>query len=245
MHPGILTPQVVSRFGAGLHQLSQGRCALNVVNGARSHDLDIYGNGAWLDDDHGRYERMDEFIRVIKGMWGRQPFRFAGNFYQADTAGAEIVQAGISIPRLYSTNSSPVGTGIVARNCDAFFVSSTGKHRNYEENMTITAASVREIRQIAAAVGNSAIQCHLNATVVCFDRDEDVFEKADRIEAKSRLADSQLGTRGLGAGLVGAPETIAERMKRYAEIGIDGFMLRFIPEAKRGKFVRRIMPHLR
>ena len=50
----------------------------------------------------------------------------------------------------------------------------------------------------------------------------------------------------LGAGLVGAPETIAERLRRYEAIGLDCVMLRFTPMLEGVEtFGTKVMPLLR
>ena len=42
----------------------------------------------------------------------------------------------------------------------------------------------------------------------------------------------------LGAGLVGTPQFIAERLRRYEEVGIDCMMTRFTPDAGGRRNVR-------
>jgi FMNH2-dependent dimethyl sulfone monooxygenase len=54
------------------------------------------------------------------------------------------------------------------------------------------------------------------------------------------------GVKGLGAGLVGSPATIAARLDRYGQAGVDCLMLRFLPAFDgMDRFAREVMPLLR
>ena len=72
--------------------------------------------------------------------------------------------------------------------------------------------------------------------------------RADALEERAR-GDRLLmagGVKGLGGGLVGAPATIAARIDRYAQIGVDCLMLRFLPAFEgMDRFARDVMPLLR
>lgn len=66
----------------------------------------------------------------------------------------------------------------------------------------------------------------LNPLVVCEPTMEKALATADYIENPAnadRIANS------LGAGLVGTPEVIAERIRKLEAAGIDRLMLRFTP----------------
>jgi len=54
--------------------------------------------------------------------------------------------------------------------------------------------------------------------------------RADELETygqRDRI--SSTAARGLGASLVGTPDLVAERMRRYEEIGVELFLLNFHP----------------
>src|SRR5271154_486131 len=85
VHPGIVTPQVVAKMGASLDRISGGRFAVNVVNGWFKEEFEQFSNGGSLEEnDERRYRRMDEFIRVIKGLWTEDRFSFQGEFYRIE-----------------------------------------------------------------------------------------------------------------------------------------------------------------
>ena len=53
------------------------------------------------------------------------------------------------------------------------------------------------------------------------------------------------GVKGLGGGLVGPPDLVADRIERYRSIGITCMMLRFLPVfAGMDRFARDVMPRV-
>ena len=66
VHPGMVTPHVIAKMASSLDRISQGRCALNIVNGWWMEEFDLFSNGTWIGDAE-RYPRMGEYIQVIKG----------------------------------------------------------------------------------------------------------------------------------------------------------------------------------
>jgi alkanesulfonate monooxygenase SsuD/methylene tetrahydromethanopterin reductase-like flavin-dependent oxidoreductase (luciferase family) len=189
---------------------------------------------------------MDEFIGAIKGLWASPPFTLQGDFFRIDSSGLPVMVPDRP-PRIYAVSRSDTAKSIIARTCDAWFIDVPPGHRGYEANFQWVAAEVADMTRRARDLGRK-VECHLNATIWCADRAEDVAARADLLEVEARNNRKLLvaaGVRGLGAGLLGPPSLIAERMHRYGEIGIDGFMLRFLPRpAGAEPFVRHVLPLL-
>ncbi len=248
VHPGILNPQVVAKFGATLHAISDGRCAINVVNGWQQSELDVYGNGAWLDEPARRHKRMEEFIGVVKGLWTDTAFALDGEFYRVDTKGLAIGRPVGPLPRIYATSHSDAGQNVIAKSCDVYFIDSPARHREYENNFAAVAALIESMNRRCRGIGRQLDYC-LNASVLCLDDMGEAAARADGLEVQARNNRALLvpgGVRGLGSGLVGPPSLVVERMQRYQEAGISGFMLRFLPQpVGRAKFVESVVPRLR
>src|SRR5690606_20952215 len=117
-HPGIHTPQMISKMAATLDRISGGRAAINVINGWNVEEFDLFGNGAWLPEADDRHTRMDEFIQVIKGLWGDEPYTFKGQYYHLENGVMPLKPAGRRPPTIYSTSQSPEGMETIARHCD-------------------------------------------------------------------------------------------------------------------------------
>src|SRR5699024_3285019 len=62
--------------------ISKGRYHLNVVSGWFKDEFTRFGE-PWLDHDE-RYERSEEFIEVLKGLWTEERLTYKGRFYHID-----------------------------------------------------------------------------------------------------------------------------------------------------------------
>jgi alkanesulfonate monooxygenase SsuD/methylene tetrahydromethanopterin reductase-like flavin-dependent oxidoreductase (luciferase family) len=95
-----------------------------------------------------------------------------------------------------------------------------------------------------AAKHGRRLRYAINPQVICCDTQE-------QAEALAQQAEHQAGPRdrmvnALGAGLVGTPQFLAQRLRRYAAIGIDCAMLRFTPMLQGVEtFGTKVIPLLR
>ena len=79
--PGFIAPTLAARKLATLDQLSGGRLALHVIAGGG--DADQACDGDFVDHD-ARYRRGDEYVHLMRRMWTEtQPFDHEGEFYRA------------------------------------------------------------------------------------------------------------------------------------------------------------------
>lgn len=258
VHPGVVTPQVAAKMGATLDRVSRGRCAINIVNGHWVEEFQLFSNGGWIADPETRYRRMEEYILVIKGLWSDPHFRFDGEFYQVDMPAAltnkkqrvTVPEEGAiqvkpfrqHMPPLYAASRAATGKRIIAEHCDAWFAEYKPGYRNFEQNLQKIRDDVADMRSVCERAGRR-IGFGLNPLVVCESTMEKAIATADYIEDPKnadRIANS------LGAGLVGTPEVIAERISKLEEAGIDRLMLRFTPMGEGlQRFGSEVMPLLK
>ena len=245
VHPGIVAPQVVAKMGASLDRISGGRLAINIVNGWWQQEFDQFANGGWLGDMERRYRRMDEFIRVMKGLWTEDAFSLDGEFYRVASASLPIKTLRTPHPRIYAASRTAPGKEIVARECDVWFVPYELPFRRYEENFRHIEREVREVAARARALGRE-VAFGISAHVICEPTSEAAEAKADALEEygkRDRI--SFVAAKALGAGLTGTPRVIAERLRRYADIGIECVMLHYHPMMEGlDAFAAEVMPLL-
>jgi dimethylsulfone monooxygenase len=258
VHPGMVTPQVVAKMAASLDRISNGRAALNIVNGWWMQEFELFSNGNWIGDA-ARYPRMGEYIEVIKGLWTDPDFQFEGAHYRADVHAAitgaegkvEMPQPGEIVakpsrspyPPIYAASRSPEGKALIAQHGDVWFGEYRPGHRNFEANIARMAADFRAMDALAAQYGRR-LRYAINPQVICADTQQEAERLADQAERNAGPRDRMVNA--LGAGLVGTPETIAERLRRYEAIGLDCVMLRFTPMLEGVEtFGTRVMPLLR
>jgi dimethylsulfone monooxygenase len=258
VHPGMVTPQVVAKMGSSLDRISGGRFAINIVNGWWKEEFDLFSNGTWIGDAE-RYPRMGEFIEVMKGLWTDSDFNFEGAFYRAHVraalSGADgkvvIPDAGdiiakpahLPYPPIYAASRSPEGKALIARHCNVWFAEYKPGYRNFESNIERMSADLRAMDALAAKYGRR-LRYAINPQVICCETQEEAEALADAAERQAPPRDRMVNA--LGAGLVGTPQFLAQRLRRYAAIGIDCVMLRFTPMmAGVEAFGTKVIPLLR
>jgi FMNH2-dependent dimethyl sulfone monooxygenase len=258
VHPGMVTPQVVAKMGSSLDRISGGRAALNIVNGWWMEEFDLFSNGTWIGDSD-RYPRMSEYIQVIKGLWTDSDFNFDGAYYRAHVRAAltgadgkvvmpdagDIVARPIQqpCPPIYAASRSPDGKASIAQHCDVWFAEYKPGHRNFESNIGRIAADLRVMDGIAAQYGRK-LRYAINPQVICCDTQEEAEQLADAAERNAGSRDRMVNA--LGAGLVGTPQTIADRLRRYEAIGLDCMLTRFTPMLEGVEtFGTKVIPLLR
>jgi len=246
VHPGILAPQVVAKLGASLDRISGGRFAVNIVNGWFEEEFNLFSNGAWLGDEMRRYRRMAEFIQVMKGLWTEESFSFEGEFYKIDGGSLPIKTLRTPYPRIYAGSRAAAGKEIVARECDVWFVAYEPSYERYEDNAR---GIEREIKVMEARtrVLERTIGYGISAHVICEPTVAAAEARAAALEVygkKDRV--SAVAARALGAGLVGTPGRIADRIRRYQDAGVETFMLHYHPMlAGLETFAAEVMPLLK
>lgn len=245
VHPGIVLPQLVAKFGASLDRISGGRAAVNIVNGWWAEEFDIYGNGSWSDDAAVRGRRLDEFVRVVKGLWTETPFTFEGEFFRFKNGRLPTTPRTRPHPPLYAASRSGPGKDSIAKHCDVWFAAYKPGYRNFEQNIAGVARDVADLNEAARSYGRK-LRYGLSTHMICCDTVAEAEAQADALEAygaTSRIA--LVPALALGAGLVGTPEMIADRIHRYRDLGIELLMLHFHPMMDGLRtFIERVMPKL-
>ena len=124
-----------------------------------------------------------------------------------------------------------------------WFVEYKPGHRNFEANLARMADDVRAMDALAAQYGRK-LRYAINPQVICCDSGAEAERLADEAERNAGPRDRMVNA--LGAGLVGTPQRIAERLRRYQAIGIDTFMTRFTPMLEGVEtFGSKVIPLLR
>jgi FMNH2-dependent dimethyl sulfone monooxygenase len=245
IYPGMITPQLAAKMGATLDRITGGRFAINVVNGWYQTEFELFSNGGWIGSSEARYNRMSEFVQVLKGLWTEDHFTFHGEFFQAEDASLPMKPVRLPHPPIYTASRTGSGKDVIARHCDLWFVNYVADYRKYEENFAAIRRDTIDLAERAKHFGRK-LTFGMSAHVICADTLKEAHVRADELESYGRRDRvSSTAARGLGACLVGTPDLIAERMRRYEDIGVELFLLNFhpmLPELE--SFVSLVMPLL-
>lgn len=122
VHPGQWNPGPIANFVATSDHISNGRFHLNVVSGWFKDEYTRFGE-PWLEHDE-RYDRSEEFIKVLKDLWTEEQFSFNGRFYQIDNApcDAPCEPKPVSSPDIFQGGNSPRALKMAARVSDWLFL---------------------------------------------------------------------------------------------------------------------------
>lgn len=243
VHPGILQPQQTAKFAASLDRISGGRAAVNIVNGWWEEEFRLFSNGSSQDKSAGRYRRMDEYMRVLRGLWSGERFIFDGEFYRADSEVLPLACVQPAGPPIYAGTRNEPGMKSVAELGDCWFVNYETDFRKGEQNVSVVARDIIRMREDAARFGRTlrfGMSCH----VICGETLQEAEAEAVALEQHGQSDRiSFIASKALGPGLVGTPDSIAQRINAYAGAGVDLLMMHFHPMIEGMElFAREIMP---
>lgn len=244
VHPGIMDPRITAKHAASVDRISGGRFCVNIVNGTRPHEFAAFGK--WLELSEDRYERMHEFIKVMKGMWTRDDFSFQGKFYQVEHATVPTKSVRAPHPPVYAASRVDEGMNVVAQECEAWFVNYDKDHRNYSASLARIEKEVGIMEGRVRHYGRK-MQYGINACVLIGETEAEAAGVAESYLAQAKIDPSiQSASGALGANLIGTKRQVLERMRRYQDLGVDLFMLQFYPFRQGLEvFAREILPELK
>lgn len=212
------TPMDVARMSAQLDLLSGGRFALGLGVGWYEPEFRAYG--VPFPPMPERFERLEEGINVLHGMWSDGPVTYAGHHYSLEDAD--------SLPKP-SSGRPPIvigGTGerktlrLVAQyadewNCDGYLTAERYAHK------------VQVLEQHCEAVGRDPAEIRRSMLVhVVTGPDEKVIDRIMGLSADLMNAPEWADTREArqaaeADGMVfGSAEEVAERLAPLAELGV-------------------------
>ena len=113
--PGLTSPTLAAQMAATYQRLSGGRLLLNVVTGGQADEQRRFGDHLSHDE---RYARTGEFLAIVRGAWGGQPFDFAGEYYQVE--GATVLRPPDPVPGIYFGGSSAAAGPVAAQYSDVY-----------------------------------------------------------------------------------------------------------------------------
>ena len=165
--PGFVLPAVAAQTAASLQRITGNRLLLNVVTGGSSSEQRAYGD--FLDHD-ARYERADEFLSVVRGIWAGRGFDFEGKHYRVQQGG--LAQPLEQAPTIYFGGASEAAERVAAKHADVYLT--------WGETPTMLRPRIARARARAAEHGRRlrfGIRLHL----ISRDSEADAWREAQRL----------------------------------------------------------------
>jgi dimethylsulfone monooxygenase len=255
VRPAFHNPAVTAKMAANIDHISNGRFTLNVVSAWWEEEAKQYG-GIFTEHDE-RYERTEEFLHVLKGLWTEEVFNYEGKYYSIENARMHPKPIQRPNPILYAGGESKRGKETIVASCDAYVM-----HGGTVEEVQTKIDDMKKLRTDAGKEPFSSFG--LAAYVVCRNTEEEVQEELRRIttikessgyagykdftgnselEQQVKLYDYSVSNRGLRPNLIGTPEQIAERIIEFEQVGVDLLLLQFSPQLEEmERFSRDVIP---
>lgn len=167
--PGFVLPAVAAQTAATLQRFSGNRLLLNVVTGGSSTEQRAYGD--FLDHD-ARYERTDEFLSVVRGVWNGPGFDFEGKHYRVQKAG--LTQPIEHTPTIYFGGASAAAERVAAKHADVYLT--------WGETPPMIVPRIASVRAQAAEHGRK-LRIGIRLHLISRDTEEDAWREAERLLA--------------------------------------------------------------
>jgi FMNH2-dependent dimethyl sulfone monooxygenase len=256
VRPTFHHPALLAKQAANIDRVSGGRLTLNVVSSWWKDESSQHGLP--FDEHDRRYERTQEWLAVVKGMWTQPRFSHAGRLYRIEDA-IEPKPVRVPWPTIYAGGESEAAKNLIARQCDAYVM-----HGDPPERIARKIADMRGRRE-RLSPESPPLLFGVSGFVVCRETEEAARREVARItdvrastrgysnyeqwiagtklEQRVSLEDYSVSNRGLRSGLLGTPDTIARRLSAFENAGVDLTLLQFSPQAEEmERFAEEVIP---
>lgn len=265
-------PVASARQAATLDQALKGRLLLNVVPGGDATEL--AADGIHLAHDE-RYANADEFLTIWRRLLSGETVDFAGQHYQVKQGRNFFPPVQKPYPPLYFGGSSEAAHELAAKHVDAYLTWGEPPAAVAEKIADVRARAARHGRTVRFGVRLQVIVRETNEEawaaaqrLISKLTDEEIqaaqanFAKMDSVGQK-RITALHGGDRnkleispnlwagvglvrgGAGTALVGDAQTVAARLKEYADLGVDSFVLSGYPHLEEAiRFAELVFPLL-
>lgn len=265
VHPGLWHPAIVAKMQASLDVISGGRTSINVVSGWFKGEFTGYGL-PWLE--HGeRYRRSEEFIRVIKGMWTEEEYTFYGDFYQIN--GAPMLPKPMHRVVVFQGGNSIDAQKMAGRVSDCLFMNGN-TNAGFKKIMDGSTAAASEsgrnpnelrfgangfciVRDTMDEATQTLRDIITNADVEAVKGFGEAVKQAGRSSkdgegmwANSSFEDLVQYNDGFKTGLIGTPESVADRIMELRALGIKVILCGFLHyNWELAEFGKKVIPLVR
>ncbi|WP_394823479.1 FMNH2-dependent alkanesulfonate monooxygenase [Pendulispora albinea] len=268
LRPGVTSPTTAARMTSTFDALSNGRLLLNVVTGGDPGESE--GDGIFLSHDE-RYAATAEFLAIYKRVLAGESVDYEGKHLKVRGGKLLYPPVQKPHPPLYIGGSSPPAHAVAARDVDVYLTwgeppdavaaKLADVRRRAEEHGRKVRFGLRVhviVRETARAAWEAAddLISRLDDTAISAAQNAFAsFEsegqrrmsalhngRRDRLEVSPNLwAGVGLVRGGAGTALVGDPDTVAARMREYADLGIDTFILSGYPHLEEAYRVAELL----
>ena len=261
---GEIHPPMLARSLSTLDHILKGRLTVNIISS------DLPGNKL---ESSIRYSRSREVINILKQCWNDDEINFRGEFYNLNLPTDPVKPFQKGGPLLYFGGYSPDGVDLCAEHCDVYLMwpDTEDKISTLISNMKAKAlvynrtvqfglrvhVIVRETEAEARKYASKLISnLDYNLGNEIKDRAQDSKSLGVSIQSELRSKSDKdfyvetnlwtgigLARSGCGAAIVGDPDQVYNKLKRYMNLGIRSFILSGYPHHNECElFAKYVLP---
>lgn len=246
--PGFVAPTLAARKLATLDRLCNGRLAVHMISGGSDADQAKDGDFA---DHAARYRRTGEYVSLLERTWVElSPFDHDGEFYRVERAFADIRCAQTPRIPIYGGGGSDAAVSALAPCVDVFML--WGEPLAETSAFMANVRDHANGRPVRFSVSTRPILGRTDEEA--WDRARDIYQRVEarmgghRASAPENVGSKRLldaasrgqihdtclwtalaeltGARGNSTALVGSPETVAQALVAYYDIGATSLLIR-------------------
>ncbi|MEU5311396.1 LLM class flavin-dependent oxidoreductase [Streptomyces sp. NPDC021562] len=268
--PGFVSPTLAAQMAATFQRGTGGRLLLNVVTGGESHEQRAYGDFLGKDD---RYRRTGEFLEIVRGLWEGKTVDLAGEHLRVEDA--RLARVPDPVPEVYFGGSSPLAGEVAARHVDVYLTWGEPPAQVAEKIAWIRGLAERRGRRLRFGIRlhvitrDTSAQAWAEADRLLAGFDAETVRSVQtglarsESEGQQRMLALHGGRRdaleihpnlwagiglvrgGAGTALVGSHDEVATRIREYAALGIEEFVLSGYPHLEEAYwFGEGVLPRL-
>ena len=261
---GEIHPPMLARSLSTLDHILKGRLTVNIISS------DLPGNKL---ESSIRYSRSREVINILKQCWNDDEINFRGEFYNLNLPTDPVKPFQQGGPLLYFGGYSPDGVDLCAEHCDVYLMwpdtedkistlisnmkaKALGYNRTVQFGLRVhvivreTEAEARKyasklISNLDYNLGNDIRDRAQDSKSLGVSMQSELRSKSDKdFYVESNLwTGIGLARSGCGAAIVGNPDQVYNKLKRYMNLGIRSFILSGYPHHNECElFAKYVLP---
>jgi alkanesulfonate monooxygenase len=268
VRPGFTSPTVSARMASTLDRISGGRLLINVVAGG--DPAEQQADGSFLSHDE-RYAETAEFLQVWKSVLQGETISLDGDYIRVKDASLPTGAFQTPYPPLFIGGSSQAAIDLTAEHIDVYLTWGEPPAAVAEKIAVVRPAAaaqgrtvkfgirlhviVRETAEEAWQAAEQLISHVTDETIAAAQAAVARFDsvgqqkmsalhggRRDRLVVSPNLwAGVGLVRGGAGTALVGSAQEVADRIKEYADLGIEYFIFSGYPHLEESYRVAELL----
>jgi alkanesulfonate monooxygenase SsuD/methylene tetrahydromethanopterin reductase-like flavin-dependent oxidoreductase (luciferase family) len=232
-------PQVLSKMVSTVCEMAPGRIDVSIGTGWNVGEHEALG--LRFEPMRVRFDRLEEYLEVLQGLWGDEPFTYEGRYYRV----GGILPRPLPEPRPrliiggHGRRRTPL---LAARFADDYNVDWLSVEEFSELNARVDAACAEAGRD-PASISRSIL-----LGVIVGEDARDVRRRAQEGIAELGGEDPDTWLAEHAAGwLAGTPDEVVAWLRGYGEAGLEHAMLMYAPHRDVGQIdllAREVLPGL-